>query len=530
MSYSASLICLAVTGALGAAPSTGAPQPGKVELAHQQPSRALTARSAHVSLETLLTELSEQQPEKLRAEAALKEKRVHVFGAGFSRAELKQAVADLTFAKWRRERAGLTLKVDEKAARTARDLRERYPEYAPASDPEHDRRAAFAAEILGAVRSEEAMKRLDAANPTLASSLKDPMLGAAVSAVGPLLAYEVYLLAGPGLRVSGDRITPAARDRMLQAAGSGVQSVSAVNLRLNGGALGVILEFKNLEGGSVVQSRFLPTGPTRRPSRPPAEAAPREAPKGNLRLPDRRIDPLDVIGAPGQVGRPEDWSVTLERLARVSGLKLVSDVHFRPPRPGEYLLSPREPFRVWRVPPGETVPLAEFIPALAEVRGFTLQRSGDVLLFRHRQYYWEHLYRYPDSLLNEAAAVETEERRSLDYVERFLDRPPKMMEGLSELFPEFTWISSNPDGARLYASLAPEQRLRARAAGLPFRELTPPQRQAFWRWQRVPPALAPFEPRQPLKLQVVGGSTGESLSPAPDAVGAARDATGSITG
>lgn len=523
MSYSASLICLAVTGALAAAPSTGTPEPGKVELTQQQPSGALTAQSAHVSLDTLLTELSEQQPEKLRAEAALKEKRVHVFGAGFSRAELKQAVADLTFSKWRREDAGLTLKVDEKAARTARDLREKYPEYAPSSDPAHDARAAFAADLLGTIRSQEAMKRLQANNPALASRLKDPMLGAALSAVGPLLPYEVYLLAGPGLRVSGDRVTTAGRDRLMQAAASGdvgVQSVNAVNIRLDGTALGIMLEFKNLAGGSFVQFKSLPLGSSRPRRTLPAEAAPREAPKGNLRLPDRRIDPMDVFGAPGQVGRPEDWSVTLERLARVSRLKLMSDVHFRPLRPGEHLLIPREPFLAWRVPPGETVPLAEFIPALAEVRGFTLQRSGDVLLFRHRQYYWEHLYRYPDSLLNEAAAVKTQERRSLDYVERFLDRPAKMMEGLSELFPEFTWISNNPDGARLYASLGPEQRLRARAAGLPFRELTPAQRQAFWRWQRVPPALAPFEPRQPLKLQVSGASTGESLSPAPDAVGA----------
>lgn len=218
------------------------------------------------------------------------------------------------------------------------------------------------------------------------------------------------------------------------------------------------------------------------------------------------VTPRDILVSVKSYSGRSNWPAVLDNLARATGLRYMSDTYHRPFRKGESFHERFRPFRRWTIEEGEAVPLREFLPDLANRAGFSLHRVGDVILFKHLQWYWEPKYRFEDKVVERCASTEPKKRAKFDFVESFLDLGTPALEGLSQPFPEFGWVARNPGGAWFYASLSRGQRDQLRIC-LPYTALAQSQASLFWAWQEVPLQLVPIQLREPLQVTSGGDPT-----------------------
>lgn len=473
-------------------------------------------KGIYVSLRALTAELSTADGAQREVHPDLATKRIHLFGRGFPRADLAGALAHLAAGRWRGRDQGIRLEPDPGATKLARRLRETRPEYSDeALQLDENTRLNLTAGLIEAAKNPASRGKLAGSLPHLARDLeRKQILRAGISALGQAQPYERMLMSGHGLRISGSDLNGSDREALLQAGGSfseGVSEVSWVGSQVDRERIHVFVYFKNFTGGSVVlhESASIAAEPA---GKNEASADLRKVPENQPDLPDLSVRPHDLVVLNRRHNPLFDWPATLRQLSLKTGLLVVSDVEHRPLRRGESLRRRFVPARKWSYSPHESIPLREFLPDLANRAGFTLSRQGDIIVFRHQEWFWESQYRYGDEPLRRLAAADPKLRTSLDFTHTFLKLGPGPVEGLSLPFSALRWIASNPDGGRLFALLNDAQRIQLRSSGLPFTALGPLERAHLWRWQRIPPAVAPLRLRRPLKLiSFRQGDEGEGL-------------------
>lgn len=482
--------------------------PGRLEFT-QKPDGQKNLLGAYVSLNALLEQLSKCADGSLSAEDELKWKRVHLAGKGFVGADLRRATAFLADGEWRRKDAGLVLVRDRDRLEVARKLRSAYPEFPANSSYRDDKeQLALASTLMEAVRSPDGAARLRLANPALARALETkPFLRSMLSALGGLAPYELFMLTGSGLRRSAAEVSPFERQTLVQAAAahSGeVGELQWVGGYLDGERLAMIAEFEPGARKQLILGQNValdqPAADRSKDMGRQAKTGPGEVPP----LPEMMVTPRDIVVSDKSPRGRFDWPAVLDDLARATGLRYMSDTYHRPFRRGESLHERMIPLRRWTREKDEAVPLREFLPDLANRAGFSLHRVGDVILFKHLQWYWEPKYRFEDKAVERSISTEPKQRATLDFVTSFLNLGAPALEGLSQPFPEFGWAAQNPAGALFYASLSRGQRDQIRRS-LPYTTLSQSQASLFWAWQEVPPHLVPVQLREP--LQVTGGGT-----------------------
>lgn len=506
------------TPALLALSLTAANAAGPAEIGHPKivrcPDDSIQASGAYVSLGRLMSRLSSEAKLPWEATDALRNKRLHIYSENLSPEDLQTGLQVLCRGRWRSVNGRLVLSEAEGASSKERKLREKNPE--PGGDewlgPEA--RLSLAGALLEASRSDEGLQRMALLNPKLGSAMKDPMTRAIFASLRGLQPYELLMMSGGGLEVPGAGLASADVIRVFQGSGAydqGVTRIQSLGVHLNEERLLTLAHFQGVNGGGIVQSRAHPLKPAVRPAEggaPEIETQPSQ----NTRAEEIMVDPRAILGPDPTGRRTLDWPATLERLARVHGLKILSDAHYRPMRLREKLNQSLEPFKTFRVKPGERVPLGKFLSSLAAAGGFTLTRSGDVYCFIHRLWYWESRYRVGDTDVDELIRVGSMTRRRLAYQTGMLKHSPAVIEALSELFPELMWLRSAREGVRLYATLSDQQQKVFRGGGLSYTSLNPSQRALFWIWQQVPKHLAPpLQEPVPLIIRPGPAEPGEQM-------------------